>query len=140
MQEGINVYGVTQDGKLQINNRIALDQWIKSLPDGEDIVCKFRVQKNYKTTRQLRLCYHCLRELAVKTGHTVEEMKMYLKYKSGLCFDHSVEGEHVQICKSIADMNKEEISEFILFMDTWASENLAHPLLTHDDKIFLKND
>lgn len=140
MQDGVNLYGKTEDGSLRITNRKILEEWLKTLPNGEDIVCKFRVQKNYKSTRQVRLCYHCLREIAAKTGHTLEEIKLYLKYKSGHCFDQKIEGEHIQTCKSIADMSKTEMSDFILFMDQWAISNLAHPLLTNDDLNFLKNE
>ena len=135
----LNLYAKIKSGKLDINNRRALDQWISNLKDGDDIVIKFRVQENYKSTRQLRLLYHCLREISNKTGHDVEELKTGMKLKAGLCFSHMVEDKEITVCKSISDFSIKELSEFIQFIDNWSTKTLNLPLLSYDDISFLKN-
>lgn len=137
MSDQINLYGVKEKGKLVIRNRQALDYWLDHLSDGDDIVVKLRRQKDYKTFRQVRLCYACLRSISDKTGHSIEEVKVLMKIKQGLCFSHNIEGTDVSICKSISEMTKAELSDFIMKMDQWSTELFNHPLLTYEDKTFL---
>jgi hypothetical protein len=62
-----------------------------------------------------------------------------MKLKYGLCFSHNVEGTDITVCKSISDMKKGEISEFIQFIDLWSSKTLNHPILKNEDIQFLKS-
>lgn len=135
----INLYGKIHNGKLELNNREALNQWCSNLKEGEDIVVKFNVSKTYKSTRQLRLLYHCFRELSAKLGYGIEEIKMLMKLRAGLCFVHTIEGEEISVCKSISDMTKRELSEFVEFVDIWSTTTLNHPLLKSEDIKFLKD-
>lgn len=139
MSQQINLYGKKVNGKLKINNKEALDQWIKNLDEGDEIVVKFNQQKDYKTNRQLRLCYSCFRSIMDKTGYTLEEVKFLVKRNQGICAYHTIEGDEILFCKSISDFTKEELSNFIIRMDMWSREKLDNPLLTNEDKSFLKD-
>lgn len=139
MSDQINLYGTKKNGKLETRNRLALDKWIDYLSEGEEVVIKIRKQKDYKTFRQVRLCYACLRSISDLTGHTVEEVKVLMKMKQGLCFSHVIEGTDVSVCKSISEMTKIELSDFIMKMDQWSTEIFNHPLLTSEDKSFLND-
>lgn len=139
MNTELNLFGKVIDGKLTITNRHDLDEWIKRSPEGDDIVIKFRNQKNFKSNRQLRLIYHEFRELSSHLGYTVEEIKTMLKIKFGLCYVHEIEDEQVVNCKSISDFSKKELSEFIVSIHEWSEKTLGFPLLKYDDLKFLKN-
>jgi len=136
--EQINLYAKKINNKLQVSNKEALIQWLKNLPEGEDIVIKFNVSKSYKSNRQIRLLYSCFRSIANHTGQSVEDIKLILKLKAGLCFSHTIEQEDITVCKSISDFSKSEISNFIQFANEWSINNLNLPLLTYDDIQFLK--
>lgn len=134
-----NLFGTIKEGKISITNRHALEEWTKLLPEGENLIIKVNIQKSYKSYRQLRLLYHCFRTIAFKTGQSVEDIKLILKLKAGLCFSHVIEGESLVVCKSISDFSKIEISDFIQFINEWSINTLSLPLLTDDDKSFLKS-
>lgn len=136
----INLYGKVKSGKIEFGNKEVLNQWIRTLNEGDHIVAKFNISRNYKSTRQLRLLYHCFRELSSKLGYEVEEIKVMMKLKAGLCFSHNIEGQDVTVCKSISDFTKVQLSEFVEFIDKWSSESLNFPLLTYEDIKFLKDD
>lgn len=137
MIDQLNLFAKKENGKLQLNNKEALNQWIKKLPDGEDIAIRFVAQKDFKSTRQLRLLYKEFREIAKFTGSSVEDVKLDMKYHFGLCYTHTIENKNITICKSISDLKKSEISELIESVDIWANQNLGLQLLTFDDKTFL---
>lgn len=139
MQNQINLYGKKLNGKLEIVNKDALTQWISNLSEGEDVVIKFNVSKSYKSLRQLRLVYSMFRTLSDRLGYTVEEVKTLMKIQQGLCGSSTIEGEDIHFCKSISDMSKQELSEFITKIDIWASQRLSEKLLNDEDIQFLKN-
>lgn len=135
----INLYGTIQGGKLILANRDSLDKWVKTLLEGENLVIKFNVSKSYKSNRQLRLIYAMLRDLSKRLGYSVEEVKTLMKMYQGLCACSKINGEDVHFCKSIADMDKREISTFITDINEWSIINLDHKLLTYEDLQFLKS-
>lgn len=139
MQNQLNLYGKKSSGKLDIPNKDALLHWIKNLTEGEDVVIKFNVSKSYKTLRQLRLVYSMFRTLSDRLGYTVEEVKTLMKIQQGLCACSEIEGETIQFCKSISDMSKIELSEFISKIDIWSFQRLGEKLLTNEDIIFLQD-
>lgn len=137
--EQFNIYGQKLNGKLEFNNKDQLKRWIDGLNEGDHVVAKFNTQEGYKSFRQVRLCYACLRSIMDKTGHSLEEVKYLMKKYQGLCAHHIIEGENIVFCKSISDFTKAELSDFILKMDIWSSEHLSHPLLNFEEKQFVKN-
>lgn len=139
MPERLNLFGKIKDQKLDIFNKEALKQWIGQCNEGDDIVIKFVNQKDYKSLRQIKLVYHCFREISDKTGYTVEEVKMLMKMKQGYCFSHTLEEIEITDCKSLSEFSIKEMSDFIVKVDIWSSQTLNHPLLNNDDIRFLKN-
>lgn len=133
-----NIYAKKGKNGLEFFNKSTLKEWIDNLTEGEDIVIKFNVSKQYKSSRQLRLLYSCFRQIAYHTGQSVEDIKLILKLKAGLCFSHTIEGESITVCKSLSDFSKREVSEFIQFTNEWSMTTLNLPLLTIEDKEFLK--
>ncbi len=136
----LNLYAKVENKSLKINNRESLEQWIKSLNEGDDIVIKLNVEKHYKTSRQIRLIYSCFRKLSKHLGYSVEEIKTLMKFKFGICATTTIEGEDVTICKSLSDFSKKELTEFIEFVDNYSCQQLNYPLLNNNDKSFLKNE
>lgn len=134
----LNLYSKVNKGKLEIENKHQLDEWLKTIPDGENVVIKFNISKNFKTQKQLRLLYLCFRQIAYHTGQSVQDIKLILKLKAGLCFSHTIENEEITICKSISDFSKKEVSEFIQFTNEWSIQTLNLPVLTLEDIEFLK--
>lgn len=137
--DNLNLYAKVVNKKLDIRNKQALNQWISLLDENDDIVIKFRRQKDMKSVRQLRLLYKCLRSISAHTGHDVEDIKIMMKLKKGLCFSHIIENKEITVCKSISDFSIKELSEFIQFIDHWSTTTLNLPLLTSEDISFLKS-
>lgn len=137
--ERLNLFGKIKEGKLEIFNRQSLNQWLANCNEEDDIVIKFVNQKDYKSLRQLKLAYHCFREISDKTGYEVSEVKMMMKMKQGFCQSHVIDGIEITDCKSISEFSKREMSDFITKMDLWSCQNLNHPLLNSDDIKFLKS-
>lgn len=138
MNDGINLFGKILNGKLELNNRTALAEWIRSQPENSDIVVKVRNQDEYFTQRQLRLIYGMFREISQHTGYTVEEVKTMLKMHAGHCYVYTIENKDVTQCKSISDFTRRELSAFIETINTWAGQRLGMGLLNNDDLQFLK--
>lgn len=136
----INIFGKIQDNKLVINNKSSLNSWLKNQKEGDDIVLRFTNQKDYHSIRQNRLIYKQFRIIAKEIGSTVEEVKTLIKYEFGLCHEVVVQDRTINICKSIADLSKKELSELIQNVDIWANQNLGLEILTFDDKQFIKED
>ena len=139
MNSQFNRYGKKVNGKIEFHDEIAFNHWVANLEEGSDIVAKYNDSKHYKTNRQVRLAYLCFRKIAAHTGYSVSEVKIRAKYHQGLCFSHIIEGREIADCKSISDMTKKEISEFIINMDLWCTQELGLHLLENDDIQFLKS-
>lgn len=135
----INLFGSIKDKKLILNNKQNLNNWLSTLNEDDDVVVKFYVSKQYKSNRQLRLLYSCFRTISAHIGHSVDEVKILMKTKAGVCFSHTIESENITVCKSLSDFSKKELSEFVQFVDLWSTEHLNLPLLSFDDKQFLKS-
>lgn len=140
MERRLTLYAEKIDGALKITNKAALEQWLKLLEEGEEIEIDLTPVNDSKTLRQLKLCYHCLREISDSTGYSVEEVKLIMKIKAGLCFHHEIDDKQITQCKSIGKMTKKELSKFVEFMDLWASQTLSIALLSYDDIKFLRDE
>lgn len=139
MSDKCNLFGEIKSRKLIISNKEVLDQWLQQAKDGK-VAIKIVSEENFHSVRQLRLLYKIFREMAKASGASVEDMKLLIKYEMGFCHSTKVNNKDITICKSISDLSKTEISQFIEFGDIYASQNLGLNILTGDDKIFLKQD
>ena len=59
-----------------------------------------------KSVAQLAKVHACIRELALESGYTFDEMKVLVKEKSGLAYD----GGGAVFFKSFADCSKSELA------------------------------
>lgn len=139
MNTELNLFAKIKDGKLEISYKDSYNNWLRTCKEGDDIIIKFRNQKNYYSNRQLRLIYHQFRELSIHLGYSVEDIKTMLKIKFGYCYTATVEGQEITNCKSISDFDRKELSEFIVAIHEWAQRTLDFPLLKYEDLKFLKN-
>ena len=134
----IKIYGKKTEADLKIHNKEVLDHWVNELNEGDAVEVTFMKVEDLKSHRQLRLIYHCFREISNYTGYLIEEIKLRLKMQFGYCYHHNIEGKDITVCKSLSDFSKKELSEFIIEIDRWSSETLSLPLLRNDDIKFLK--
>lgn len=132
-------HGHLKNGKIVLDNKEALHYWTSQLKEGDDILVTFQAIKEAKTLRQLKLAYSCFRKISDHTGYTVEEAKMLVKMHQGLCGESTIEGKQIYFCKSIGEMSKKELSEFITKMNDWASLKLQLSLLDFNDLKFLEH-
>lgn len=137
--ERINITAVKRDNKLKILNKPTLDYWIDSLKEEETVEISLIRDEDLRTIRQIRLLYKCFRTISEHTGHSVEDVKIMMKLKFGMCHSHTIEGIEITVCDSISDLTKKEINKFIEDIDIWSSQTLNCPLITHEDINFLKN-
>jgi hypothetical protein len=86
------------------------EEFIKYLEEGQTVEVFFDVNKDDGTLAQLALIHKCIRELALETGSTFEDMKLEIKRAAGLCVKKEVGGELYMICKSFSKCSKEELS------------------------------
>ncbi len=70
--------------------------------------CKHDFIPNSKTTQQNKYIHAIIGEIAREYGYTLNEMKHLLKWKFGYC--NYI--QEVAIYDSIADMSKEQLSQF----------------------------
>ncbi len=135
----INIFGEVLNKKLIISNKEVLNQWLQNSKDGK-VAIKIVLQDNFKSTRQLKLLYKIFREMAKASGNSVEDIKLLIKYNMGFCWSHNIEGAAITTCKSISELSKKEISEFIEYADLYANQKLGLNILTFDDRQFLKTN
>ncbi len=94
-----------RNNQLVVTNELGktkLDLFIKGLADGEQVFVTYEVANNSGNYAQLSKLHKCIRELALFTGNTFEDMKLQVKMRSGLCSGSD--------CKSFADCSIQELS------------------------------
>ncbi len=62
---------------------------------------------------QLAYAHVLLKQISIDSGNTVEDLKLYIKKKVGLCVTRTIKGEEFVICKSLGDCGADELSLFI---------------------------
>ena len=78
-----------------------LKHFIANLKEGQEVSITYEVLNSTGSYAQLSKLHKCIRELAIFTGNTFEDMKLQVKIRSGLCIDNS--------CKSFAECSNEEL-------------------------------
>jgi O-phosphoseryl-tRNA(Cys) synthetase len=140
MSNQVNAFCKIENKKLKITNKEVINEWLKNQSEGDDIVLRFTNQKDFRSTRQIRLLYKLFREMSKFTGETVENIKLLMKHHLGMCYNHTIQGETITVCKSISDLTKAEINEMIEQVDIYANQTLGLQILNFDDKKFLKDE
>lgn len=86
------------------------EKFISSIPDGSIIEFFYEVEHDDGTLPQLAKIHAMLKPLAMHIGETVENLKLLVKDKAGLCIIREVSGKEYFLAKSFAECSKEELS------------------------------
>ena len=89
---------------------IKYDLFKKSLPEGTLVEVYMDVQKDDGTLAQLAKIHAMIRQLCMHTGDSVEDMKLIVKKRTGLCIEKHIEGATFLHCKSFGDCSRDELS------------------------------
>ena len=68
------------------------------------------MQHDDGTLPQLAKLHVMIRQLALHVGETVENMKLLVKDRAGLCIAREVAGKEYFLAKSFGDCSKDELS------------------------------
>jgi len=104
---------VKRNGTLQpqtVGQSKQQELFVSSIPDGTLVECFYEVQHDDGTIPQLAKLHVMIRHLANHIGETVENMKLYVKDKAGLCIAREVSGKEYFLAKSFGECSREELS------------------------------
>jgi hypothetical protein len=104
---------IKKEGKLSFHSLMAAKQfeiYVSNIPEGNIVEFFYEVTHDDGTLPQLAKLHVMLKELATHIGETVENMKLLVKDKAGLCIAREVAGKEYFLAKSFGDCSKEELS------------------------------
>lgn len=104
---------IKRNGKLDalsIATSKQLELYVSSVPEGSIVECFYEVQHDDGTLPQLAKIHVMIKTLATHIGETVENMKLLVKDKAGLCIAREVSGKEYFLAKSFGECSKEELS------------------------------
>lgn len=87
-----------------------LELYVSKIPENSIVECFYEVQHDDGTLPQLAKLHVVIRQLANHIGETVENMKLLVKDKAGLCIVREVAGKEYFLAKSFGECSKEELS------------------------------
>ena len=70
----------------------------------------YDANKDDGTLAQLAKIHASIKQLALDTGYTFDDMKLEIKRLSGLCIKKEIGGDMFMVCKSFGKCSKEELS------------------------------
>lgn len=104
---------IKRNGVLQpISSAVSkqLELYASKVPEGSIVECFYEVQHDDGTLPQLAKLHVIIRQLANHVGETVENMKILVKDRAGLCIAREVAGKEYFLAKSFGECSKEELS------------------------------
>lgn len=104
---------IKRDGLLRPLSASASKQeelFVSHLPEGAIVEAFFEMQQDDGTLPQLAKLHVMIRQLASHIGETVENMKLLVKDRAGLCIAREVAGKEYFLAKSFGECSKEELS------------------------------
>jgi hypothetical protein len=87
-----------------------LELYVSKIPEGSIVECFYELQHDDGTLPQLAKLHVIIRQLATHIGETVENMKLLVKDRAGLCIAREVAGKEYFLAKSFGECSKEELS------------------------------
>lgn len=84
--------------------------YVSNIPEGSIVECFYEVQHDDGTLPQLAKLHVIIRQLATHVGETVENMKLLVKDRAGLCIAREAAGKEYFLAKSFGECSKEELS------------------------------
>ena len=104
---------IKKNGRLDFSTLAASKQFevfVSNIPEGSIVEFFYEVTHDDGTLPQLAKLHVMLKHLATHIGETVENMKLLVKDKAGLCIAREVAGKEYFLAKSFSECSKEELS------------------------------
>lgn len=86
------------------------EQFVSNLQEGDIVEFFYEKQHDDGTLPQLAKIHVMLKQLATHIGESVENMKLLVKDRAGLCISREVSGKEYFLAKSFGECSKEELS------------------------------
>jgi hypothetical protein len=84
--------------------------FVSNIPEGAIVEFFYEEQHDDGTLPQLAKIHVMIKQLSMHIGETVENMKLLVKDKAGLCIAREVAGKEYFLAKSFGDCSREELS------------------------------
>ena len=104
---------IKRNGRLEFASLSSSNQYemfISHIPEGQIVECFYEEQHDDGTLPQLAKIHAMIKALANHIGETVENMKLLVKDRAGLCIAREVAGKEYFLAKSFAECSKQELS------------------------------
>jgi len=104
---------IKKNGQLEFFNLAFTKQFeafVSHIPDGQIVEVFYEEQHDDGTLPQLAKLHVLIKQLAMHIGETVENMKLLVKDRAGLCIAREVSGKEYFLAKSFSKCSKEELS------------------------------
>jgi hypothetical protein len=87
-----------------------LEAFVSHIPEGSIVEFFYEVQHDDGTLPQLAKLHVIIKQLSTHIGESVENIKLLVKDRAGLCIAREVSGREYFLAKSFGDCSKEELS------------------------------
>jgi hypothetical protein len=84
--------------------------FVSNIPEGAIVEFFYEMQHDDGTLPQLAKIHVMIKQLSMHIGESVENMKLLVKDKAGLCIAREVAGKEYFLAKSFGDCSREELS------------------------------
>jgi hypothetical protein len=104
---------VKKNGTLEFINLANAKQYelyLSKIPEGQIVEFFYEITHDDGTLPQLAKIHVIIKQLAMHIGETVENMKLLIKDRAGLCIAREVSGKEYFLAKSFGECSKEELS------------------------------
>jgi hypothetical protein len=104
---------IKRNGRLEFSTLAASKQFelfVSHIPEGQIVEVFYEEQHDDGTLPQLAKLHVLIKQLAAHVGETVENMKLLVKDRAGLCIAREVSGKEYFLAKSFSECSKEELS------------------------------
>lgn len=104
---------IKRNGRLEfttLGQSKQFEQFTNHIPEGQIVEVFYERQHDDGTLPQLAKLHVIIKQLSMHLGETVENMKLLVKDRAGLCIAREVSGKEYFLAKSFGDCSKEELS------------------------------
>lgn len=112
MNHHFNGKYIKKEGRLECSLSMTkqLEKFVSSIPENMQVEVFYEATHDDGTLPQLAKLHAMIRELSIHIGESVENMKMLVKDRAGLCIARTVSGKEYFLAKSFGDCSREELS------------------------------
>lgn len=104
---------IKRNGRLDFSSLASAKQFelfVSHIPEGQIVEVFYEEQHDDGTLPQLAKLHVLIKHLAMHVGESVENMKLLVKDRAGLCIAREVSGKEYFLAKSFAECSKDELS------------------------------